>query len=198
MRRAGNIWHWNDKEKVVSEKKEKVLTPKEKIFISEYLKDFNATQAAIKAGYSKKTAFVIGYEILRKPYIQDAIKIQVDAILSDNKKLALKIVKECEKIAFSKLDDFLEFDDDGVTLKASKDVDTSALESIQIDEMYGKAGSSVKKRIKQHDKLKALDILARYTELYKDTQVSLTLNINTDDETVKNILARHGISKSKD
>ena len=148
--------------------KEKELRPKEKIFISEYLKDFNATQAAIDAGYSKKTAKVIGYEILTKPHIQDAIKKQVDAILSDNKGLALKIVKECEKIAFSKLDDFLEFDDDGVTLRSSKDVDTSALESVQFDETFGKGGSSIKKKIKQHDKLKALDILAKYTSLYTD------------------------------
>jgi phage terminase small subunit len=49
------------------------LTPKEQLFVSEYLKDFNATQAAIRAGYSKKTAYHIGYENLKKPQIQTAI-----------------------------------------------------------------------------------------------------------------------------
>jgi phage terminase small subunit len=49
------------------------LTPKQEIFVLEYLKDLNATQAAIRAGYSAKTAEVIGYENLRKPQIAAAI-----------------------------------------------------------------------------------------------------------------------------
>lgn len=49
------------------------LTPKESLFVAEYLKDFNATQAAIRAGYSKKTAYHTGYENLKKPQIQTAI-----------------------------------------------------------------------------------------------------------------------------
>jgi len=49
------------------------LTPKQEMFVREYLKDMNATQAAIRAGYSKKTAFVIGNENLNKPYLKRAI-----------------------------------------------------------------------------------------------------------------------------
>ena len=47
----------------------KKLNPKQQSFCREYVKDFNATQSAIRAGYSKKTAKVIGYENLTKPYI---------------------------------------------------------------------------------------------------------------------------------
>jgi len=47
----------------------KLLNPKQQSFCREYVKDFNATQSAIRAGYSKKTAKVIGYENLTKPYI---------------------------------------------------------------------------------------------------------------------------------
>lgn len=50
------------------------LTRKQKRFIQEYLIDLNATQAAIRAGYSKKTAGVIGDENLKKPYIAKAIE----------------------------------------------------------------------------------------------------------------------------
>jgi len=50
------------------------LTPKQERFCDEYLVDLNATQAAIRAGYSKKTAPVIGYENLIKPYIQEHIQ----------------------------------------------------------------------------------------------------------------------------
>ncbi len=50
------------------------LTPKQQKFISEYLVDLNATQAAIRAGYSKKNADKIGSELLGKTRVAEAIK----------------------------------------------------------------------------------------------------------------------------
>lgn len=50
------------------------LTDKEARFVQEYCTDFNATQAAIRAGYSKKSAEKIGYEVRRKPEIDAAIE----------------------------------------------------------------------------------------------------------------------------
>lgn len=49
------------------------LTAKQTAFIREYLVDLNATQAAIRAGYSEKTASEMGYENLNKPQIEEAI-----------------------------------------------------------------------------------------------------------------------------
>jgi phage terminase small subunit len=51
------------------------LTPKQTLFVAEYLIDLNATQAAIRAGYSKKTAYSIGNENLSKPVIAAAIQL---------------------------------------------------------------------------------------------------------------------------
>lgn len=51
----------------------KKLTPKQALFVREYLVDLNATQAALRAGYSKKTAAKIGSENLQKPAIKDAL-----------------------------------------------------------------------------------------------------------------------------
>ena len=53
-------------------------TNKQRVFIAEYLKDFNATQAAIRAGYSKKTARAIGHENLTKPDISEEIKAAIE------------------------------------------------------------------------------------------------------------------------
>lgn len=50
------------------------MTVKQRLFCDEYLVDLNATQAAIRAGYSKKTAAVIATENLRKPYIKEYIE----------------------------------------------------------------------------------------------------------------------------
>lgn len=58
------------------------LTAKQQRFIQEYLIDFNATQAAIRAGYNKKTAGVIGNENLKKPYIKSAIEKKMAEIES--------------------------------------------------------------------------------------------------------------------
>ncbi|MCO6407348.1 terminase small subunit [Hoeflea alexandrii] len=49
------------------------LTPKQALFVKEYLVDLNATQAAIRAGYSEKTARQVGAENLTKPVIAEAI-----------------------------------------------------------------------------------------------------------------------------
>lgn len=54
------------------------MTPKQKLFVKEYLVDLNATQAAIRAGYSKKTAYSIGEENLRKPELASAIQAALD------------------------------------------------------------------------------------------------------------------------
>jgi phage terminase small subunit len=70
------------------------LTPKQALFVKEYLIDLNATQAAIRAGYSEKTAYSIGEENLKKPEIAEAIAehqqakakkldITVDTILAE-------------------------------------------------------------------------------------------------------------------
>lgn len=50
------------------------LTRKQKRFVDEYLLDLNASQAAIRTGYSKKTAGAIGFELLKKPEISEAIE----------------------------------------------------------------------------------------------------------------------------
>ena len=54
------------------------LTPKQSMFVIEYLKDLNATQAAIRAGYSEDTARAIGCENLTKPNIAAAIDKQME------------------------------------------------------------------------------------------------------------------------
>lgn len=55
------------------------LTPKQEAFVREYLVDLNATQAAVRAGYSKKTAYSVGHENLTKPEIQAAISSAKEA-----------------------------------------------------------------------------------------------------------------------
>ncbi|KEO81048.1 hypothetical protein EL26_22990 [Tumebacillus flagellatus] len=64
------------------------MTPKQQRFVDEYLLDLNATQAAVRAGYSVKTAEQQGYQLLQKPSVREAVdralaarsaRVQIDA-----------------------------------------------------------------------------------------------------------------------
>lgn len=54
------------------------MTDKQNIFVQEYLKDCNATQAAIRAGYSEHTAYSIGQRLMKDVSIQEAIRKGMD------------------------------------------------------------------------------------------------------------------------
>ena len=63
------------------------MTDKQKRFVLEYKRDCNATQAAIRAGYSKKTAHSIGQENLQKPEIREALQEQLSPLIADAKEV---------------------------------------------------------------------------------------------------------------
>ncbi len=78
------------------------LTAKQKMFCEEYLLDFNATQAAIRAGYSKRSAASMGEENMRKHQIAKRIH---HLLVLRNMKTRIKaerVVQELAKIAFAK------------------------------------------------------------------------------------------------
>lgn len=75
------------------------LTDKQKKFCEEYLIDLNATQAAIRAGYSEKTAAVIGNENLIKPYISDYIKTRQQELSESTKITTEWVIKRLKEIS---------------------------------------------------------------------------------------------------
>lgn len=78
------------------------LNEKQKRFIEEYLLDMNATKAAERAGYSKKTAYAIGWNNLRKPEIRAAIDRRLDEISLTAK----ETIKEISAIAKGNLNKY--------------------------------------------------------------------------------------------
>ncbi len=82
------------------------MTEKQVRFCTEYLKVPNATQAAIKSGYSEKTAYSIASALLRKVEIQEYLKDEVSKTLSIDKiTLRNRIVNELESVAFDPMID---------------------------------------------------------------------------------------------
>ena len=76
------------------------LTDKQKRFVSEYLVDLNATQAAIRAGYSVRTAKQIATENLSKPAISASIQAEMDKRSRRTEITADRVLKELAKIGF--------------------------------------------------------------------------------------------------
>lgn len=76
------------------------LTPKQERFIAEYLIDLNATQAAIRAGYSEKTAHSIGQENLHKPVIAAEIAKRQSKAAQKLEVTGERVLRELEYLAF--------------------------------------------------------------------------------------------------
>lgn len=77
------------------------LHGKQKRFCEEYMVDLNATQAAIRAGYSKKTAYSMGHENLKKNALLSYIRILTLARSLRTKITADRVLQELAKIAFA-------------------------------------------------------------------------------------------------
>jgi phage terminase small subunit len=87
----------------------KPMTPKQARFIDEYPVDLNATRAAIRAGYSPKTAFVIGYENLKKDLIRSAVRRRLEERAREVGITIQKVLQELSAIAFVNIGDYLEW-----------------------------------------------------------------------------------------
>jgi phage terminase small subunit len=109
------------------------LTDKQKIFVNEYVVDFNATRSAIKAGYSKSSARMIGMENLTKPYIREAI----DKTINDlNEKCHIKrekVINEIASIAFDDMSNYMDFTSNSAKLKNSEEIDTKNIQELSFD-----------------------------------------------------------------
>lgn len=98
------------------------LKGKQVLFVEEYLKTFNATQAALAAGYSPKTARSIGAENLTKPDIAQAVKER----LSESAMSADEVLMRQAEIARSDIGEFLTQTEDGEVSIRLTDAQTNA------------------------------------------------------------------------
>lgn len=153
--------------------KARKLTDKQKIFVLEYMKDLNATQAAIRSGYSENAASEIGYENLNKPQIKDAIQHQMDQRSKATQITIESVLKKIDLIASANVNDA--FDDKGA-MKKICDMPVSlqlAISSIEIDELWLGSGADriqigETKKLKVWDKVKSLELLGRHLKMFTD------------------------------
>lgn len=137
------------------------MTEKQERFIDEYIIDFNATRAAIAAGYSSKRANSQGVHLLSIPEIQAEVRRRKAEISAGLRISAERVLWEMAALGFSNIFDYVEVIDGELRLKELPPEKQGAVSSIKIT----KNGTEVK----LHDKLKALEFLAKYTGLTEQT-----------------------------
>jgi phage terminase small subunit len=179
----------NKKESVVEEVEASEITDQQSLFCMHYVKSFNATMAAIKAGYSKDTAHVQGSRLLRNVKVAEYIR-ELKAELQEDLFISAKdVMNYYVKIAFADITDYVTFQ--------RKDVQTGRMDAVMSedgkgvidmvpriesynemffknsDEIDGTIVSEVKQgrdgvSVKLIDKKWALDKLDRYFDLFPD------------------------------
>ena len=159
------------------------MTKKQKRCVEEYLIDLNATQAAIRAGYSPDTAKSIGSENLTKPDIQARI---AKAMAERSRRTGVnadRVIMELAKIAFVNASDVI--DADTATVKADAlPEDTAAIQSVKV-KTFGEDG--LVREVKMADKLKALELLGKHLGMFKD-KVELSGSLETEKTKLDDLL----------
>ena len=122
------------------------MNTKQEMFVNEYLIDYNATQAAIRAGYSEKTARSIGQQLLTKLDIKKAIKEQREKIQNDN----IATAKDVEEFLSLAMND--EIEEEQVLMSPNGEV------------------CRVVKKLSGKDRIKAAELMGKRHVLFTDKQ----------------------------
>lgn len=154
------------------------LTHKQSVFVAEYLIDMNATQAAIRAGYSEKTAGSQAFDLLKKPEIQDAISVAMAERSTRTDITQDRVLLELAKIGFSDIRKAVAWgpevqivDPDtgetavsnGVALIASGIIDDDTAAAVS---EISQTAQGIK--IKLHDKRAALVDIGKHLGMFRD------------------------------
>lgn len=153
------------------------LTAKQKRFCEEYLIDLNATQAAIRAGYSPHTANEQGNRLLTNV----SVRSYVDKAIAERSRRtginADRVIIELAKIALVNPKNVIDFTKAGVKHDAP-DEDLAAVQSVKVKEMNTNKGDSIEREVRLYDKTKALELLGKHLGMFKDN-VNVNANVNS-------------------
>ena len=161
------------------------LNRRQRIFAQEYLVDLNAKQAAIRAGYSPKTAKSVGYRLLTYVDVMAEVTRRLEDRAKRNDVDADRVIEELARLAFGDLRSIVQVVDGKVVVKPS--AEWTRDEAATVAEV---AQTRQGIRVKMHPKLQALEALAKHLGMYVtrldvNLEASLTLGdpaSMTDDE----------------
>ncbi|MFA9395905.1 MAG: terminase small subunit [Halodesulfovibrio sp.] len=141
------------------------ISAKQRRFINEYVTDYNGCLAAYRAGYSKRSASTTARRLLAVPEIVKEIQERQQERAERTQVTQDAVIRELAAVGFASLKDVCTWDDGHLVLINSQDLsDAQAASIAEITETVTTRGGTV--RVKQHSKLKALEMLAKHVGLY--------------------------------
>lgn len=136
------------------------LTDKQQAFIEHYLICMNASEAARRAGYSKRSAGSIGSENLQKPEIARVIESRMDGLRAQSNEVLARLTRQ----ARGSMADFLSVTNKQVEIKFNQDAPLDLIKKIRIKP--GEYGKEIE--LELYDSQKALELLGKYHKLFTD------------------------------
>lgn len=144
------------------------LNAKQARFVTEYLSDLNATQAAIRAGYSEKTANTIGPRLLVNVGIAQAIAQGKAKQLQTAELSAARVLEELRRLAFSNVQDLFDGDGNLRPIQSLTPDQAACIASLEVIKKNAEAGDGkvdVIHKLKVWDKTRTLEMLAKHFAL---------------------------------
>lgn len=178
----------------------KKLTPRQHRFVQEYLIDLNATQAAIRAGYSKKTAYSQGQRLLKHVDVAAAIQ-KAQAVLSESIGITVEnVAKELALLGFADMGTYIKLDAGETTVRLDwTDLPkgaTRCIQEITQEEHTGGKGHEVgqirRTKFKLYDKKGSLELLGRHLGMFNDK-----INLGLDSDLAKLMARIDGRSRGR-
>lgn len=150
------------------------LNPRQAVFCAEYITDFNATQAAIRAGYASKYAARVAYKMLLQPHIQEAVNREITARAKRTHITQDRVLRELAAVAF--FDPRKLFAPDGSPLPINEldDATAAALGGLDVQEVFEGTGENrvfvgYIKKYKVTDKNTALGNAMKHLGMLKES-----------------------------
>ena len=145
------------------------LTPKQRLFVAEFLIDLNATQAAIRAGYSAKNADKIGSELLGKTRVREAIEAAMREREKRTQVTSDYVVGRLLELAEYDARDFASVVTEELEMETKKGPVKLVTQNVLINENFdGKIAMSISKgkegiKIELPDRVRVLELLGKHT-----------------------------------
>lgn len=141
------------------------LTDKQKRFVAEYLVDLNATQAAIRAGYSEKSASRIAVELLNKTQVSEAIQKAMKDREARTEITQDKVLEELARVAFANGTDFARVTSKN-GYKAVELIDTDEVPPEKRSAIAGIKEGKYGIEVSSYDKVRALELLGKHLGMF--------------------------------
>lgn len=154
------------KKKLKRKRPQQGLTPKRLRFVAEYLASFDATRAARAAGYSENSVMSLGCQLLKDPKVAAEIAKRTKRVAEKFEVSSERIMRELSRVAFGDPRRVLSWGPRGVTLRPSDELTDD--EAAAVSSVAQTKGRSSSLKVSLHDKVRALEILAKCNGMMLD------------------------------